>query len=142
MSERGKTMKHFINIVPETRVWLVVLPVIVPIILVSLILITPQQAFAVTRDTYGPACGLPVIDGEVQPLEWNAAFTQTVQLHSGSVSEPFTATVRVMNAAGNLYLGITIDDDEFTTKGEFLDDGDGIQGLVHQGYAGAIQLCR
>ncbi|MEA3439481.1 MAG: hypothetical protein U9R58_04290 [Chloroflexota bacterium] len=120
-------MNHNFNIVPETRVWLVVLPVIVPVILVSLILITPQQAFAVTRDTYVPACGLPVIDGEVQPLEWNAAYTQTVQLHSGSVSEPFTATVRVMNAAANLYLGITIDDDEFTTKGEFLDEGDGFR---------------
>ena len=120
-------MQHILNIVPKTRVWLLALPVIVPIILVTLILIAPQQASAISRDTYGPACGRPVIDGEVQPLEWETAYTQTVQLHSGSVSEPFTATVRVMNAANNLYIGITIDDDEFTTKGEFLDAGDGFR---------------
>ena len=120
-------MKHNFNSVTKTRVWLLVLPVFMAIVLVSLIMIAPQRASAVERETYGPACGKPIVDGQVQALEWQDAYSQTIQLHSGGVPEPFTATVRVMNTANNLYLGITINDDEFTFQAQYLPRGDGFR---------------
>jgi hypothetical protein len=41
----------------------------------------------------------------------------------GSI-EPFTATLYVMNSGNNLYMGITINDDEFTQAGTWLPQGD------------------
>ena len=38
---------------------------------------------------------------------------------------PFTATLYVMNSGYYLYMGITINDDEFTTSGTWLPKGDG-----------------
>lgn len=120
-------MKQIFNSVPGSRFWLASLPLIAPLILLALILIIPRHANANERDIYGPACGRPVVNGVLQPFEWADAYTQTIQLHSGSVPEPFTATLHVMNTANNLYLGISIDDDEFTTQAQYLPEGDGFR---------------
>ena len=120
-------MKQIFISVPGSRFWLASLALIAPLILLTIILTIPRQASANERDLYGPACGRPVVDGVLQPLEWADAYTQTIQLHSGSSPEPFTATLHVMNTANNLYLGITIDDDEFTTTGQYLPKGDGFR---------------
>lgn len=111
----------------KDRAWLLVLISAAALILAALILGSLQGAAANGRDTYGPACGRPVVDGEVNDLEWSAAYSQTIQLQSGSVPDNFTATLRVMNTANNLYLGLTIDDDEFTTQAQYLTNGDGFR---------------
>ena len=121
-------MNQISNTVPKSRFWAATLTLIAPVILVTLlILMLPEHARANGRDLYGPACGKPVVDGVLEPMEWADAYTQTIQLHSGSVPEPFTATLHVMNTANNLYLGITIDDDEFTTQAQYLPEGDGFR---------------
>lgn len=78
-------------------------------------------------DVFGPACGMPVIDGVIHPEEWSNASTLTVQMVNPRGGEPFTATLYVMNGARDLYLGITINDDEFSTYAEYLPGGDGFR---------------
>jgi hypothetical protein len=48
-------------------------------------------------------------------------------MYSPSGSAPFTVTLRVMNSRHDLYLGITINDDEFSTVGTWLPQGDGFR---------------
>ncbi len=85
----------------------------------------PSPTFASARSTavFGPACGAPTIDGVVDPVEWSGASTQTFQMVGGS-GTPFTATLYVMNGGYYLYMGITINDDEFTPLGQYLPTGD------------------
>ncbi len=71
---------------------------------------------------FGPACGQALIDGDIQSLEWSSAYSQTFRMFSST--EPFTATLYVMNGASNLYMGLIINDDEFTTQGKYMQDGD------------------
>ena len=87
----------------------------------------PKSAAAHSSDVFGPACGKPLIDGEVLPGEWNTASQQTFIMVNGTETEQLTTTLHVMNSANNLYLGITIDDDEFSTVGQFLSKGDGFR---------------
>jgi hypothetical protein len=58
--------------------------------------------------------------------EWSTASKQTFLMQGASPTQ-LTATLYVMNSANNLYLGLTIDDDEFSTVGEFLSKGDGFR---------------
>ena len=82
---------------------------------------------------FGPSFGVATIDGVVTSTEWGAAVERTVQ----TINPVFNVTLRVMNDATNLYLGITINDDEFSTSGkrvalgdtfriDFDDDHDGV----------------
>ena len=87
----------------------------------------PKPAAAHSSDVFGPACGKPSIDGELMPGEWSTASQQTFIMVNGTETEQLTATLNVMNSANKLYLGITIDDDEFSTVGEFLSHGDGFR---------------
>jgi hypothetical protein len=87
----------------------------------------PKPAAAHSSDVFGPACGRPSIDGEVMAEEWSTASQQTFIMQSGSQSQQLNATLHVMNSANNLYLGITIDDDEFSTIGQYLSQGDGFR---------------
>ena len=75
-------------------------------------------------DVFGPACGMATINGNVDSVEWNNASTKTFQMDSPGGEPPFTATLHVMNSGYTLYMGITINDDEFSTIGEFLPVGD------------------
>ncbi len=85
----------------------------------------PKPVAAHTGDVFGPACGKPTIDGEVNSGEWSTA-SQKKFFMQGANPLPLTATLYVMNSANNLYLGITIDD-EFSTVGQFLSKGDGFR---------------
>ncbi len=86
----------------------------------------PKSVAAHTGEVFGPACGKPTIDGEVNSGEWSTASQKTFFMQ-GANPTPLTATLYVMNSANNLYLGITIDDDEFSTVGQFLSKGDGFR---------------
>ena len=106
------------------RPWIVLLPAagILLVALLSLVFST-HPVTARTDDSYGPACGIAVMDGIVDPAEWSSAATQTFTMVPGT-GEPFTATLHVMNGSANLYIGITIDDDEFSTQAQYLPQGD------------------
>ena len=76
---------------------------------------------------FGSGCGQATIDGNVDPAEWSNATTQTFQLVTGGAAAPLTSSLYVMNSGNYLYLGITINDDEFNTSAEFLPQGDGFR---------------
>jgi hypothetical protein len=85
-----------------------------------------HPATARTDDSYGPACGVAYMDGVVNPAEWSSATTQTVSMvYGGEVI--YSATLYVMNSSSALYMGITINDDEFSTYGQYLPQGDGFR---------------
>lgn len=95
--------------------------------LASLTLSRPSSSRYVSAHsggTFGPACGAALINGQVGPSEWSTAAVQTFLMQGSGATKPFTTTLRVMNSAGYLYLGITIADNEFSTVGEFLPRGD------------------
>jgi len=89
--------------------------------------ITLSSITASSQDTYGPACGRATIDGRVDPGEWTAADSKTFSMINPANQAILTATMRVMNSKNYLYLGITIDDDEFSLYGENLCCGDGFR---------------
>ena len=84
----------------------------------------PRPVSAYTGEAFGPACGAAAIDGEIDPAEWANASVQTFQMVPPGSGDPFTATLYVMNSGYYLYLGITINDDEFSTYGNYLPQGD------------------
>ena len=74
----------------------------------------------------------PTLDGNVDPIEWQAASTATFPL--AYCQETHLTTVGVMNDDSFLYLAIQIRDEDFPSIGEtdtffvhFDDDGDGIR---------------
>lgn len=86
--------------------------------------VAPASVSAHSGHVFGPACGAATIDGVVKPGEWNGASRKTFAMVNPSGGNSFTATLYVMNGVGGLYLGITIDDDELSTVGEWLPQGD------------------
>ena len=84
----------------------------------------PMDVSANSGETFGPACGAAILDGNINPGEWSSASRQTFQMTNSGSADPFTATLYVMNSGYYLYLGITINDDEFTTQGQYLPEGD------------------
>jgi len=88
---------------------------------------SPVNVFAHSGEVFGPACGAATIDGVVNAAEWSSASTQTFQMYSSGGADPFTATLYVMNGGYYLYLGLTINDDEFSTVGTWLPQGDGFR---------------
>jgi hypothetical protein len=89
-------------------------------------------------DTFGPACGMATMDGNVDPVEWQDASTQTFPMVSPGGADPFTATLYVMNGGYSLYMGITINDDEFTPAGEYLPQGDGFRIDFDNDHSGSL----
>jgi len=71
--------------------------------------------------------GTATIDGVVNPIEWSCAALRTIEMTSPNSAPVFTVTLRVMNDKINLYLGITINDDEFSTTATGLPKGDGFR---------------
>jgi hypothetical protein len=84
----------------------------------------PRPVPAYTGEAFGPACGAAAIDGVIDPAEWVNASVQTFQMVPPGSGDPFTATLYVMNSGYYLYMGITINDDEFSTYGDYLPQGD------------------
>lgn len=97
-----------------------------------------RYAFAHQGESFGPACGVATIDGEVKATEWSGASSHTFLMNSPSTSSPLTTTLRVMNGANYLYLGITIADDEFSTIAQFLDRGDNFRIDFDNDHSGSI----
>jgi hypothetical protein len=93
---------------------------------------------ALTTETFGPACGAATIDGIVDPSEWSSASTQTFQMVPPGSADPFTATLYVMNSGYYLYMGITINDDEFSTSGTWLPQGDSFRIDFDNDHSGAL----
>ena len=85
---------------------------------------SPRSVSAYPNEAFGPACGAATIDGVIDPAEWINASVQTFQMVPPGSGEPFTATLYVMNSGYYLYIGITINDDEFSTNGDYLPQGD------------------
>ncbi len=111
----------------STPVWLLILTVMaiaVITILVSNMRFPPGTASAHSGDVFGPACGVATLDGVINPGEWSSASKQTFQMYSPGSEAPLTATLYVMNSGYYLYLGITVNDDEFSDYGQYLPDGD------------------
>jgi len=121
------------------------LSISLPVILAAAALLLLLERFhsahvsAHTGDVFGPACGLPTIDGEIEEAEWATAAAQTFALiNPATITPTFTATLRVMNAAHFLYLGLTINDDELTPMGEFLPQGDGFLFYFDNDHSGVL----
>ncbi len=68
--------------------------------------------------------GTATMDGVVNPAEWSGAALRTIDMIGPNSTPVFTVTLRVMNDKTNLYLGITINDDEFSTTAKWLPRGD------------------
>jgi hypothetical protein len=117
-TRKGKTIWHWIPML---------LGIAALTVIVSTLETPPRHVSAHSGDIFGPACGEATIDGHVDPAEWSSASSQTFQMNSPNIATPLTATLNVMNSADTLYLGITINDDEFSTYAEFLPAGDGFR---------------
>lgn len=117
-------------------VWISVLP-----IAAALLLYLEYGTIAVSAraaDGFGPTCGSAVMDGIVDPQEWSDASMQTFQMVKSGAGEPFTATLHVMNSWAALYLGITINDDEFSPNGTWLPQGDGFRIDFDNDHSGSL----
>jgi len=103
------------------------------------ILIHPtERVSAYTTEAFGPACGAATIDGIINPAEWISASVQTFQMVPPGSADPFTATLYVMNSGYYLYMGITINDDEFSTYGNYLPQGDGFRIDFDNDHSGSL----
>jgi hypothetical protein len=91
---------------------------------VSMLIHSTYSVSALKTEAFGPACGAATLDGIVNADEWSSASTQTFQMVPPGSAVPFTATLYVMNSGYYLYMGITINDDEFSTSGTWLPQGD------------------
>jgi hypothetical protein len=99
---------------------------------------SPIYVSAHSGGTFGPACGAAILDGNISSVEWSSASTQTFQMYSPSTADPFTASLYVMNSGYYLYLGITINDDEFSTLGEYLPHGDSFRIDFDNDHSGSL----
>jgi len=106
--------------------------------LISILRYSPIAVSAHSGDIFGPACGTASLDGSVNAVEWSSASTQTFQMHSPGGADPFTATLYVMNSGYYLYLGISINDDEFSTVGTWLPQGDSFRIDFDNDYSGSL----
>ncbi len=98
----------------------------------------PTPVSAHSGNVFGPACGAATVDGIVNAAEWSSASTQAFQMVSTGSAGPLTATLRVMNSGYYLYLGITISDDEFSTVGTWLPQGDSFRIDFDNDHGGAL----
>ena len=132
MIYKSRILRFFIFLlVPAFLVW--------AIVELSLTIYTqPKPVAAHIGDAFGPACGKPTIDGEVTSGEWSTASKQTFLMQRVDPPTQMTATFFVMNSANNLYLGFTIDDNEFTTVGQFLPQGDELNIYFDNDHSGTL----
>ena len=108
------------------------------VLLISIPNHAPSSVSAHNSEAFGPACGAATIDGIVDPSEWVSASVQTFQMVPGGSADPFTATLYVMNSGYYLYMGLTVNDDEFTTYGNYLPQGDGFRIDFDNDHSGSL----
>ena len=104
----------------KSGMWCVLL---VGVIALVLSLCGPGEVWAVSEHLFIPGIGSAVIDGYIDPTEWAAADSYALTMTSSTM----TGTLYVMQSLTDLYLGFTIDDDEFTTGKKFGLYGDILQ---------------
>lgn len=124
----------------STSVWALIAIVLASaaLMVVSSLKSPPIPVSAHSGPVFGPACGAATIDGVVNPDEWSSASSQTFVMHSPGGAAPLTATLYVMNSGYYLYLGITINDDEFTSQGQFLPLGDAFRIDFDNDHSGSL----
>jgi hypothetical protein len=98
----------------------------------------PMPVSAYSGDIFGPACGAAVMDGQVNPVEWSSASSQTFEMISPGGTPAFTGTLYVMNSGTNLYMGFTVNDDEFSTTGTWLPSGDSVVLIFDGDLSGSV----
>jgi hypothetical protein len=89
-------------------------------------------------DVFGPACGVAVVDGQVNESEWASATMQTFQMIVPGTATPLTGTLRVMNGAYYLYYAFTINDDELSESGQWLPQGDVLKLVFDNDHSGSL----
>jgi hypothetical protein len=108
------------------------------VLFVPILIYSTGDVSAHPSDAYGPACGAATIDGIVDPDEWASAASQTFQMVNPGSGDPFTATLYIMNSGYYLYMGITINDDELSTSGIWLPQGDMIRIDFDNDHSGSL----
>jgi hypothetical protein len=91
-----------------------------------------------TEDVISSSCGIPIIDGKVNALEWSAATTMAIPMVTAGPTTTLTTNLYVMNSANYLYMGLTIDDDEFTELGQYLPEGDEFVIIFDNDHTGSV----
>ena len=97
---------------------IMIIPGVVSIILIGLLLIPPSAkqtpVWASSAHLFHPGFGEATIDGNIDSSEWATADSYSLLMYN-SVSSIHTGTLYVMQSETDLYLGFTVDDDEFST---------------------------
>jgi hypothetical protein len=83
--------------------------------------IPPAQVSAHSGTVFNSGCGKATIDGKVGSAEWTHASSLTFPLVSFQGQDPFTGTLHVMNTQSYLYIGFTVNDDEYSSGGQYGD---------------------
>lgn len=73
---------------------------------------SPQPVYANTQPIFHPGYGIATIDGVIDPNEWATADSLSLPMQFGDSA--LTGTFYVMQTSTDLYMGFTIDDDEYT----------------------------
>ena len=81
---------------------------------------------------------MAVIDGHIDPAEWSGAPAIPATFVSTGSAAPLAATIRVMNGARYLYLGMSIADDELSLVGQYLVGGDQFRIDFDNDHGGAL----
>lgn len=76
--------------------------------------VNQSQVWAASAHLFHPGIGEATIDGNIEVDEWAAADSYSLLMYN-SISSTHTGTLYVMQSQTDLYLGFTVDDDEFTT---------------------------
>ena len=85
------------------------------------------EPIAARQASFGPSHGSATVDGVTDCEEWSGASVITFEAISPDNAPPFIVSLRGMNDATDLYIGITINDEEFTTSATFLPRGDSVR---------------
>ena len=78
------------------------------------------------------------MDGVINPAEWSSAATKSFQMVNPNKQQVFQVTLRILNDTDFLYLGLTINDDEFSTQAEFLPQGDAFRIDFDNDHSGSL----
>jgi len=123
---------------PAWALFPIVLAIVAITVLVSSMKSPSTSVSAHSGNVFGPACGVATLDGVINTGEWSSASKQTFQMYRSGDEDPLTATLYVMNSGHYLYLGITVNDDEFSDHGEYLPNGDAFRIDFDNDHSGSL----
>lgn len=115
--------------------------VLLGLIILSFFLLHPTDnlppVWAASAHLFHPGIGTATINGSIEASEWVAADTYSLLMWNAS-SSSLTGTLYVMQSDTDLYLGFTVDDDEFTTGSIYGLYGDTLQFLFDDNNSGSL----